>query len=161
MSAEISKKEILSFQKEWGDALVKVGKLFVEKKGYKQAAIELVNQFYGYEESTVLFKPTRAQHVQFRENAKSALSYFIGGDPEFDEDTGFALQPWTRVRFENSGFILDGNCAVSMGNYFFTDVEDEQKQVEYTMGIFRTKDGSLKMNLHHSSLPYLHPKHNK
>lgn len=161
MSLKISKSEVLGFQQQWGEAVVKVGKLYLEKTDYKKSAIELVKRFYGYQEGKVLFKPTRAQHVQFRVNAKSAVSYFIGNDAEYDEDTGFALQPWTNVRFDNSGFILNEDSAISMGNYFFTDLEGKEKQVEYTIGVFRSRNGSLKINLHHSSLPYLHPKHNK
>lgn len=161
MLKQISKEEFLSFQKEWGKAVVDIGKYFLDKKDYKQATIELVEQFYGYHEGQVLFKPTRAQHKQFRLNAQSAISYFIGGDKTYNEDTGFALQPWTKVRFENGGFIFKGNCAVAMGNYYFTDLSGQDKQVEYTLGVFRTKDGTLKINLHHSSLPYLHPKHPK
>lgn len=159
MLEEISKNEVLRFQEDWGHAIVKIGKLFLEKQDYKKAAVDLVDKFYGYQEGTVLFKPTRAQHAQFRLNTKSAVSYFIGNDTEYDEDTGFALQPWTKVRFENTGFIFNGATAVSMGIYYFTDIKNREKEVEYTIGMFKTKDGRIKMNLHHSSLPYLHPKH--
>lgn len=159
MSQEISQKELLNFQNDWGKEVVNIGKHFLGKTDYKQAAIKLVEQFYAYNEASVLFKPTRAQHKQFRLNAESAVSYFIGNNTKYDEDTGFALQPWTKVRFENSGFIYKGDCAISMGNYYFTDLAGQEKQVEYTLGVFRTKEGKLKINLHHSSLPYLHPKH--
>lgn len=158
MAVEILKDEILNFQNLWGDAVVKIGKLYLDEDDYKHAAIELVEQFYGYNEGSVLFKPTRVQHHQFRLNAKSAISYFIGNDEEYKEDTGFALQPWTKVRFVNSGFIIGENHAVSMGNYFFTDINGKDKRVEYTIGVFRSENGKLKINLHHSSLPYLHPK---
>lgn len=159
MSKEISKIEFIAFQNAWGEAVVNVGKHFIAKTDYKQAAVELVEQFYGYKESTVLFKPTRAQHIQFRLTAQSAISYFVGNDTNFGEDTGFALQPWTNVRFENADFVLKENYAVAMGNYYFTDRAGQEKQVEYTLGVFRSETGSLKINLHHSSLPYLHPKH--
>lgn len=159
MSKKISQKEFLTFQNNWGEALVNIGKLFLEKTDFNLATDELVEQFYGYNEGPVLFKPTRAQHKQFRLNAQSAISYFIGNNTDYDEDTGFALQPWTKVRFENSAFIFKGDCAVAMGNYYFTDIAGQEKQVEYTIGVFRTKEGDLKINLHHSSLPYLHPKH--
>lgn len=159
MEAGISKDEVLNFQNLWGDAVVKIGKLYMDKKDYRKATIKLVDQFYGYNEGTVLFKPTRAQHDQFRLNAKSAISYFIGNDPDYAEDTGFALQPWTNVRFKNNGFIFEENHAISMGNYFFTDLNGKEKRVEFTIGVFRTNEGGLKINLHHSSLPYLHPKH--
>jgi hypothetical protein len=156
----ISKDEFLEFQKEWGNNVVKVGKQYLEKGDHKQAAVDLVDNLYGYNEGTVLFKPTRAQHNEFRLTAKSAVSYFIGDDPEFAEDSGFALQPWTKVRFVNSGFIFHEDYAISMGNYFFTDLQNKEKKVEFTFGVFRADNGKLKINLHHSSIPYLHPKHN-
>ncbi len=154
MVKEIKQSEFIRFQNEWGAAIVELGKLYTNKEDYKQAAIELVHKFYGYNEGTVLFKPTRAQQQQFRLNTRGALSYFIGGDSDYGEDTGFALQPWTKVRFENSGIIIDENHAVAMGNYFFTNTQGQESKVEYTMGVFRTKSGHLKMNLHHSSMPY-------
>lgn len=159
MPTSISKDDFLNFQQKWGESIVHIGKLYLEKEDYKQAAYELVNYLYGYNEGNVLFKPTRAQHKQFRLNAQSAIAYFIGNDTKYSEDTGFALQPWTQVRFENEGFIFNKDSALSMGNYFFTDMKGKEKQVEYTIGIFRSENGSLKINIHHSSLPYLHPKH--
>ena len=66
---------------------------------------------------------------------------------------GFAINPWTKVRFENSNFILDENRAIAMGNYFFTDTSGEETKVEYTFG-YKLIDGNLKIDLHHSSFPY-------
>ena len=40
-----------------------------------------------------------------------------------------------------------------MGNYFFEDDEQKLLNVEYTFGFIRIKD-LLKINLHHSSIPY-------
>ena len=41
-----------------------------------------------------------------------------------------------------------------MGNYYFTDMEDKKTKVEYTFGFYLSKTGELKINLHHSSLPF-------
>ena len=154
MMDKISKEEVLNFQNDWGNAVVGVGKLYLEKKDYKEAAARLVERFYGYNEGPVLFKPTRAADIQFRGTREGAVSYFVGDNKHFDEDTGFALQPWTSVRFENSGFVLNADSAVAMGNYFFKTLEGDEKKVEYTMGVFRAGGGELKMNLHHSSMPF-------
>lgn len=159
MLKKISKQEIIAFQDSWGSAVVNVGKLFLDKQNYQSAAKELVEKFYAYKEDTVLFKPTRAEYDQFRSDAEGALSYFIGNNPNYTEDTGFALQPWTKVRFENSEIVFVENYALSMGNYFFTDLNGHSKKVEYSMGFFRNDKGELKINLHHSSVPYMHPKH--
>ena len=49
--------------------------------------------------------------------------------------------------------ILEENRAISMGNYFFTDLDGNEAKVEYTFG-YKLIDGTLKIDLHHSSFPY-------
>lgn len=150
MDQTITQKDIEQAQQAWGESLVQIGKTF---PGKKKAEIH-VSKFYGYSEKTVLFKPTKASKNQFRLTVESAVSYFVGGNPEFAEDHGFALQPWINVRFENAGFIFTEQFAAAMGNYFFTDSTGNETKVEYTFGYFRTEKGTLKINVHHSSLPY-------
>ncbi len=42
-----------------------------------------------------------------------------------------------------------------MGNYYFTDAKTgDEVKVEYLFGYVRDKDGKLRINVHHSSLPY-------
>jgi len=83
-----------------------------------------------------------------------ALSYFIAGDDRAcNEDKGFAIQPWTKVRFENTDLILEENRAIAMGNYFFTDLSGNEAKVEYTFG-YKLVKGALKIDVHHSSFPY-------
>lgn len=155
MTQSISQKDIELAQKEWGDSLVKIGKTFQDKKDFIKEAKIHVSRFYGYFEKNVLFKPTKAIKNQFRLTFKGAVSYFAGGNPDFIEDHGFALQPWINVRFENAGFILNEDYAIAMGNYFFTNTKGETSKVEYTFGYFRAENGALKINLHHSSFPYI------
>ena len=82
------------------------------------------------------------------------MSYFIAGDNRAcEEDKGFAIQPWTKVRFENFNLIIEENRAIAMGNYFFTDVDGNEAKVEYTFG-YKLIKGSLKIDIHHSSFPY-------
>ena len=40
-----------------------------------------------------------------------------------------------------------------MGNYFFTDLDDNEAKVEYTFG-YKLFNGLVKIDLHHSSFPY-------
>jgi hypothetical protein len=83
-----------------------------------------------------------------------ALSYFIGGEDSFcKEDQGFAMKPWIKVSFENSGFIFEKNRAIAMGNYFFTDLNEKTIKVEYSFG-YKLIDSKLYIDLHHSSLPF-------
>lgn len=150
----INQEEILEAQIRWGNRIVELGEDYHEKNNYKKTARLLVDKLYGYNEGSVLFKPTKASRQQFRLTAESAVSYFIGHNPDFPEDKGFALEPWQKVRFENAGFILGEKHAVAMGNYFFTNYRGTETKVEFTLGFFRSKNGALKINLHHSSLPF-------
>ena len=149
----ISREEILEAQKKWGDAIVAIGEAYTRKKDCKALAEETVDTLYGYAQGPVLFKPTKAAQKQFRSTREEAVSYFVTGS--VSEDRGFAIQPWSRVRFENAGFILGSESAIAMGNYCFTDGNTgEEARVEFTFGYFRDGDGKLRIHLHHSSFPY-------
>jgi hypothetical protein len=50
--------------------------------------------------------------------------------------------------------ILEENRAIAMGNYYFTDLNGVETKVEYTFGYLRNSRGKLKIDVHHSSLPY-------
>ncbi|MBT0587574.1 phosphoribosyl-AMP cyclohydrolase [Alteromonas oceanisediminis] len=147
-AAPITVAEVEAAQKAWGDGIVKIG----QAKDAKAAAVAHIDKFYAFDSGTVLFKPTLASVDQFRGTEKEALSYFIGQDMK--EDNGFALAPYTNVRWENEGIITDGDSAMSMGNYFFTKTNGEEVKVEYSFGYMKDDEGNVKINLHHSSLPY-------
>lgn len=152
-SQAISEKEVLSAQKEWADGIVAISKVYLDKGDYKARATDHINSLYAYEQGKVLFKPTLASDDQFRENFDQALSYFVGGS--ISEDKGFAIKPWTKVRFGEQEIITDSDSALAMGNYFFTPHgSNEETKVEYTFGYVKDEDGKVRINLHHSSLPY-------
>ena len=150
----ISLKEVENIQKDWGVNLVKLGSLKGNFEACEHEASQMIKRLYGYDNGIVLFKPTKAKESQFRLSFEGAKSYFIGGDENFSEDSGFALQPWTNVRFENASVILNEKTAIAMGNYFFTELNGNVVKVEYTFGYFLDSKQCLKINLHHSSLPY-------
>ncbi len=153
----ITAQEVADAQKAWGDGVVAIGKVFTEKGDYTKVAADHVKKFYNYDEGTVLFKPTLASQKQFRLDFEGALSYFVGGNENYPEDHGFAIKPWTKVRFENAGTIIDkdGDTALAMGNYFFTPADGSPEvKVEYTFAYKKDKDGNLKIISHGSHLPY-------
>ena len=151
----ITLDNIENIQKEWGDSLVKLGSLKSNKEACDNEVESLINRLYGYQNGTVLFKPTKAKDNQFRLTFEGAKSYFIGENSDFSEDKGFALQPWINVRFENASVILNEKTATAMGNYFFTESNGNIVKVEYTFGYFLNEKNDLKINVHHSSLPYI------
>ncbi len=150
----ITKEQVLSAQKEWGSGVVKIGSLKNKRLECETFASDFLDKLYSFEAGSILFKPTKCAFEQFRPTKQEALSYFIAGeDRACKEDKGFAINPWTKVRFENNGFIFEENRAIAMGNYFFTDLHSNEAKVEYTFG-YKLIGSQLKIDLHHSSFPY-------
>lgn len=151
----ITESEVVEAQEKWGEGIVKIGKVYSEGGDYKQAAKEHIQNLYGYDLSSVLFKPTLASIEQFRGTFDGALSYFVGGNESYPEDKGFAIAPYTKVRWENSGIINNScNMAIAMGNYYFTKTDGKEVKVEYTLGYVKDADGQLRIVVHKSALPY-------
>ena len=150
----ITKEKVLAAQEMWGNGIVKIGAAFMEKQDYTAVAKDHIDTLYAYDMSPVLFKPTKAAEDQFRPTKETALSYFVATNGACAEDKGFAIQPWTKVRFENSDIITQDNTAVAMGNYFFTTTEGQEVKVEYTFGYILDSDGNVRINVHHSSMPF-------
>jgi hypothetical protein len=150
----ITKEQVQNAQNTWGAGVVKIGSLKNDRKACESFTCEFIDNLYAYDHAPVLFKPTKCEVEQFRPSKNEAVSYFIAGDDRVcKEDKGFAIQPWTKVRFENSNLILEDNRAIAMGNYFFTDEQGNEAKVEYTFG-YKLVNDQLKIDLHHSSFPY-------
>ena len=156
MDAPITMQEVESAQQAWGEGIVAIGNAFTNGEDYRAVAADHVRKFYAYGSSTILFKPTLAAEDQFRGDFDEALSYFVGTDGT--EDNGFAIAPYTNVRWENEGTIIDDEgdmaMAMAMGNYFFTGTDGNVTKVEYTFGYMKDDNGDMKIVLHHSSLPF-------
>jgi hypothetical protein len=151
-SLAIVEADVLEAQRTWGDGIVAIGSAHVSGGDARAVAADLIARLYGYDLGPVLFKPTKAALDPFRETPEQALSYFVTGvEPE---DHGFALTPWTAVRFENHGIVVIGDVAFAMGHYTFTDAHGADTLVEFTFAYRRAPDGSLRIVVHHSSLPY-------
>lgn len=151
----ITEAEVQAAQQAWGQGIVDIGKTFTDEGDYRARAQEHIATHYAYgDNQTILFKPTLAAEDQFRESDTEALSYFVG--TEGTEDGGFAIAPYTAVRWENNGTVISdsGDMAVAMGNYFFTGADGNETKVEYSFAYERGEDGELDIVLHHSSLPY-------
>lgn len=152
----ITEQDVVEAQRAWGDGIVNIGKVYSEGGDYVKAASDHISKFYAYDQSLVLFKPTLASVEQFRPSFDGALSYFVGGNESYPEDKGFAITPWTKVRWQNAG-ITNNIChmAVAMGNYYFTPAKGgAETKVEYTIGYIRDAAGNLRMTVHKSTIPY-------
>jgi len=148
---EMTAEDITAAQKMWGDAVVAIGAAGDDAHKVAEAAAKSA---YSYELGPILFKPTLASVTPFRPDLEGALSYFVSGNKKYAEDKGFALKPWTKVRFENDHIKMFGNKAIVMGHYFFTDKSGQETKVEYTKGYVKTEDGRVLLFLQDSHMPY-------
>ncbi len=147
------RSEVEAAQRAWGDGIVAIGAAPAWESA-RDLAASFIAKMYVSEGEALLFCPTKARENQFRPTLEDALSYFVGRDERHPEDSGFALQPWTRVRFENTGVVLEGSLALAMGNYFFQTEDGSELKVEYSFAYRRSAEGELQIQLHHSALPY-------
>jgi len=149
----ITKEEVLAFQDKWGNGIISMSKTFKNGDDYASEAKDFISKLYAYETEEVLFKPTLAADAQFRLDNVAALSYFVGGNSNFAEDSGFAIKGWNAVRWENAGIKITHDCAICMGNYYFSMENEADLKVEYSI-VLKKINGTLKMILHDSHLPY-------
>lgn len=153
----ITESEVLAAQKAWGEALVAISTTY-DSKGIDAAKIlagKVIDDAYGYQFGTVLFKPTLTVAPQtFRTTRAGALAYFVGNDPAFPSDTGFALKGWRSVEIKNATIFISGNTATTMGNVIIKDKDGKPTTVDKTWQFFKDDNGKLRIILHHSSLPF-------
>ena len=156
----ITYDEVNAAQQAWCDALVKIGQIKEEDGDYKAFAEEVLSAAYNYDNGKVFFKPTLAYGDQtFRNDKKGALAYFVGGDPDYPNDKGFALTPWTKARYDNAGtsnegIQIYGSVAITMGNVWVTGKDGKEVMVDKTWVFKKGKDGKLRIIVHKSSLPF-------
>jgi hypothetical protein len=156
----ITYDEVNAAQQTWCDALVKIGKTKEAGGDYKAFANKVLTDAYNYDQGKVFFKPTLAYGDQtFRNDKKGALAYFVGGDPDYPNDKGFALKPWVKARYDNAGeknegIQIYGSVAITMGNVWVTDKDGNEVMVDKTWVFRKGKDGKLRIIVHKSALPY-------
>ena len=151
-------KEIIDLvtatQQKWGNLVIEIGIAYKKNESLENLTSDLLHNIYAFNHCEVLFKPTLAKNNQFRTTKDEFLSYFLGQNKVCDEDSGFAIKGWKSIEFENYKITEQNNQLLAMGNYYFRDNEDNILKVEYTFGFIKVNSEELKINLHHSSLPY-------
>ncbi|GAB2918785.1 phosphoribosyl-AMP cyclohydrolase [Rheinheimera gaetbuli] len=153
----ITEADVKAAQQAWGQALINISAAYNEG-GQVQAekvARQVLDAAYGYNLGAVLFKPTLANGKQtFRTDYDGALSYFVGGNKTYANDSGFALKGWHGYDFSNAGVYINGDVALTMGHVMLTDKAGNVTTVDKTWGFKKDEQGALRIVLHHSSLPY-------
>lgn len=156
----ITYDEVNAAQQAWCDALVEIGRLKDTGGDYKAYANQVLTDAYNYDYGKVFFKPTLAYGEQtFRSDKKGALAYFVGGDPDYPNDKGFALAPWVKARYDNlgeknEGIQIYGSVAITMGNVWVTGKDGKEVMVDKTWVFKKDKEGKLRIIVHKSSLPF-------
>jgi hypothetical protein len=154
----ITVQDVNSAQQGWCDALLSIAKAKAEGGDYKTIAVGVLENNYDFVKGRVLFNPTLTFGEQtFRNNKEGAASYFIGGNPAYPNDAGFALKPWVGCKFDNGkdddGVLIDGDFAATMGNVHLTDKAGKVTTVDKFWLFKRGDDGKLRIVVHKSSLP--------
>ncbi|MEM7610152.1 MAG: phosphoribosyl-AMP cyclohydrolase [Pseudomonadota bacterium] len=147
----ITKQDVSDAQKAWGEAVVAIG---AAGRDAPKVAEQAARSAYAFDLGPIQFKPTLAAETPFRPDVEGTLSYFVSGNDKYKEDSGFALRPWSNVRFDNDTVKMQGNIAIAMGHYYFTGPDGSETKVEYTKGYVKTPDGRVLIFLQDSSLPY-------
>ncbi len=153
----ITEPEVLAAQQAWCRALVDIGAVYTSggQPAAKALAEKVIDAAYGYQMGAVLFKPTLTVNPQtFRTTRAGALSYFVGGDPAFPKDTGFALKGWNKCEVANSAIFIAGNSATTLGKVNFTGKDGKVTTVDKTWNFVKDDAGKLRIMVHHSSLEY-------
>ncbi len=153
--APITTEELTKAHQAWCDALLKISKTHRDGGNARAVAEQVIDSAYNYAAAPVLFKPTLTHGEQtFRMSRAGALAYFVGGDKNFPDDSGFALKPWTAASFKIAGTYIEGPIGITMGHVTLTDDKGATTTVEKTFVFRRGDDGKLRIALHKSALPY-------
>jgi hypothetical protein len=151
----ITEQQINAAQQAWCDGLILISQTNRDGGDVKAVAEKVLADNYAFSEGIVLFKPTLAfGDDSFRTDHEGALAYFIGNNPKFPNDSGFALKPWVNARFENVGTIIENEVAISMGNVWIKNESGDEVMVDKTFVFRRSPDGRLRLIVHKSSLPF-------
>lgn len=146
---------LIDAQKRWISSFLSIVEAHLMGNDARCVAMQMIERLYDYARGPVLFKPTLACESQaFRTTFAGAVSYFVGGDPDFPNDKGFARNDWVSVHPQNNHFRVDGNMGMTMGNFVFVKSSGFELVVEKTF-VFKSDDsGKLRIVLHHASLPF-------
>lgn len=158
--AGISNEEIQAAQKAWGDGIVEIGSLKDKPKECREKAEAFVDEMYAYKTSTVLHKPTQeldSANATYRLGRDDAIAHLVGSlgaaEGAASEAQGFALKPWKSVRFENAGYLLQGDIAMVMGDVHFMDSTGVEMKTQHSFGYSKDSSGKLRITLQHASTP--------
>lgn len=153
----ITETDLNDARMRWGDGLIAISRAY-EEKGIDHAtniASDILDELYGFEFGPLLFKPTLSGGSQtFRPTKQGALSYFVGHNPEYPNDSGFGIKHWRKMTSQTSSVFINQDVAMWMGWVTLTNKDGDTVTVDKSFGYKKAPDGAVKIILHHSSLPF-------
>jgi hypothetical protein len=153
----LSEREVHDAQRGWCQALVEISVRHREQgiEAAREYAEFVIDNAYGYQLGPVLFKPTLAVVPQtFRTTRAGALSYFVGGDADYPQDSGFALKDWVACEPDTAAVWIAGTVAMTLGKVHFRNIDGDTVSVDKTWGFVLDDAGVIRIMAHHSSLEY-------
>lgn len=142
----------------WCSGLIAISTAHKQGGDYKRAAEDMLNNVYMFQDNKILFKPTLTHGDQtFRFDREAVLSYFIGGNDKYAQDSGFALKNWASCRHQSARSVVEGDIAISMGNIWLKDDNANEVKVDKTFVFKKGSDNKLFFITHMSALPYSPP----
>ena len=153
----ITSEDIAEALITWGNGKVAISKAFEEGgiEAARRTAAANLDSYYGYTLGPVLFKPTMASGAQtFRPPQAGASAYFCGHSDEYPLDNGFAIMGWRAMESIPSAHFIQGDVAMWMGWVKLTNKDGSVTTVDKSFGYTKDETGTLRIVLHHSSLPY-------
>ena len=157
MNLNITQAEVIAAQNGWCDALLSISKTYANYGigAATKTAEAVIDKAYAYQYGPVAFNPTLSSGVEtFRATREGALAYFVGNNPSFPNDKGFALKPWRKCQVVNEVIQINGAQAITMGNVYITDSTGKVTTVDKTWSFIKEPDSTVRIVLHHSSLPF-------
>ena len=157
VAMSISEKDLFGARTAWGNWLIEISETF-ENEGIEMAtsvASDMIDNLYGFNFGKVLFKPTLSGGSQtFRPTKEGALSYFVGHNSAYPNDSGFGIKFWREISSDTSAIFIDDTVAMWMGWVNFIDRDGQVTKVDKSWGYKMDDVGKLRIMLHHSSIPY-------
>lgn len=140
-------------QRAWSKGIVRLGTLHSIHGDYETAGAQFVDSLYAFSIRPVLFRPAELEEHPYRHTRDGAISYFVGGDPRYLEDKGFALEDWRSVHFSSAGTLYQGDESITMGSVAFEGNGGVQTEADYVFGYVQDSTGRLRVNLFQTSYP--------
>jgi hypothetical protein len=164
-NSDITEDDVNKAQEAWCNGLVEISQAYRDNLDYRRLANDFIDRLYDFDGGRVFFRPTLAMAPQnFRTTRAGALAYFIGENPAFPNDKGFAKLPWISATYDNEiegndAIQIHGNIAIVMGNVYLRQAEvtagGKEVVVDKVFVYRKDSNGTLRLIVHNSAVSNL------